>query len=413
MRILHISTFDSGGAGTAALRLHETMLSAGLDSQILVMNSRTYGRKKVKRFNPLVKGFWPKISFKLNRIVSELIIPFWLKKYSLQYITPRSKVSELYSMPWTLQPLQFNDDFLQADVVHFHWISGFADISLIKKFPDKRFVWTLHDMNPFTEGCHYSLGCNNYTANCHPCPMLNEETYSDAFYAYKNEWLKGCRNLSIVTPSAWLGNLSKKSYLCKDYPHHHIRNCIDAKEFQIIDKTCARQILQLSPDAIVFLFVAGDTSNPRKGISHIFELAQLYANANVQFLVLGNPPNKQIPNVISLGFLNDSYSLNLAYSAADAFITPSIEDNLPNVIVESLYCGTPVLGFRIGGVAEMISDGNNGYLSSELSTHGIHQACDLFIQDRKKFSREEIRKNALALYSPDEVVKKYKAVYNS
>ena len=83
MRILHISTFDSGGAGTAALRLHEAMLSAGLDSQILVMNSRTYGRKKVKRFNPLVKGFWPKISFKLNRIVSELITPFWLKKSSL------------------------------------------------------------------------------------------------------------------------------------------------------------------------------------------------------------------------------------------------------------------------------------------------------------------------------------------
>lgn len=412
MKILHLSTFDSGGAGIAALRLHEAMLSAGMDSQLLVMNSRSYGRKKVKRFNPIVKGFWTKARYKLNRITSELTIPFWLKKYHWQYITPRSKVTELYSMPWTMQPLQENDDFLQADVIHLHWIVGFADVSLIKKFPDKKFVWTLHDMNPFTAGCHYSLGCNNYKTNCHPCPMLNEETYSDAFYAYKKEWLQTCTNLSIVTPSAWLGKLSKQSHLFKGYPHHHIQNCINPKEFQILDKTFARKILQLSPDAIIFLFVAADTSNPRKGITYIYELAALYANSNIHFVVLGNPPDKDIPNMSSLGYLSDSYALNLCYASADAFITPSIEDNLPNVIVESLYCGTPVLGFRIGGVAEMISDGSNGYLSDEVSTDGLHQVCERFIQQNEKFNRELIRKNALSLYSPDVVVNKYVQVYN-
>jgi len=179
-------------------------------------------------------------------------------------------------------------------------------------------------------------------------------------------------NLFFVSPSKWLANCTQQSLLTREKPVFNIPNVIDARFFKSIDKKIARDIINLNTEEYVLAFGAVSISSPYKGWTELQKALKTLSEdrtfKRITILIFGSGYNKEIEDgipfkTVFMGFLKDEYSTSLVYNAADIFVTPSLADNLPTTILESLSCGTPVVGFDIGGIPDMIRHKENGYLA--------------------------------------------------
>ncbi|OPZ95604.1 MAG: D-inositol 3-phosphate glycosyltransferase [Bacteroidetes bacterium ADurb.Bin408] len=274
----------------------------------------------------------------------------------------------------------------------------------------------MHDMNPFTGGCHYSMACANYEQDCATCPQLEgtiNPLYAAEILKIKN--ISGIsKSLHIVTPSQWLSECSKRSAVMRNFPHHVIPNGFPAKVFVRRDKVFSRNVFGLPVDKKIALFVAGDIHCRPKGYYLLKEA--LGKTGLPEDLILCAVGEKHLDiktgnNIIELGPITDERLLNLVYSAADVYITPSMADNLPNTVVESLLCGTPVIAFNIGGLANMLTHGVNGMFCSEISTESLAKTISEFFLTQHAFVNENISKAAHAVYDIEIVARQYIHLY--
>lgn len=298
-----------------------------------------------------------------------------LRRIHRQYdthIRNRDSAAEVFAMARLPEPSTFNWDLVNADVVHLHWMSFLADYpTFFGSIPNPTpIVWTLHDMNPFTGGCHYSSGCNKFQSGCGSCPQIVAPSPTDVSADSFNVKQKSLsrKNLHIVTPSRWLGELAKTSSIFPDQTTFHvIRLGFDLKEFSPIEKNEARRLLGLETNAVLLAFGAEDIRNQRKGFHHLLNsLPLLKTSAAVECLVFGSgdlPTDPLLPKMHEFGYVNSVEKQRLIYSAADIVIVPSREDNSPQVGLEAMACGTPVVGFNAGGIAEYVRDGVTGRLA--------------------------------------------------
>jgi glycosyltransferase involved in cell wall biosynthesis len=272
-----------------------------------------------------------------------------------------------------------NTNIKAADIIHLHWFNrGYLSLFRLKELSNlnKPIIWTLHDMWAFTGGCHYSNGCDRYKNQCGFCPVLNsnrEKDISRKTWKRKVETFMNM-NMSIVTCSKWLGKCAESSSLLKMKTVFVIPNTLDTHIFKPIEKNVARNILNLPQDKKFVLFGATSAaSEERKGFKYLIESLNLLYQNNVELskkievLVFGASSSNEIEKlpyrIHFLGNLYDEYSLTLCYNAADVFIAPSLEDNLPNTVMEAISCGTPVIAFAVGGIPDMIEHNRNGYLA--------------------------------------------------
>lgn len=274
------------------------------------------------------------------------------------------------------------------DVINLHWVEKFISPDTLKKFADsgKPIVWTLHDERPFTGGCHYTNGCYEFATNaCRNCIQLKDnsdrlahEVLTEKLAALENA------NLTIVTPSKWLGEQAKKSELFGKHRVEVIPNSLEIDIYKPTDKTLAKKQLGIDPNEFVILFGAQSAKEKRKGFDelvkateHFDKLRQGLSAKPVRILTFGEAAiegwNISIP-IQSLGTISEDDKLALVYSAADVFVIPSKEDNLPNTILESMACGTPVIGFDIGGIGDLVKNDKTGYLVPLVSATGLAQA---------------------------------------
>jgi glycosyltransferase involved in cell wall biosynthesis len=371
---------DGGGAARAAHRLHQSLRTADIDSHLLVQTKVTDDPTTITLQNKIEKGL-ASIRPAINAIPLKLFTQADSKTYSLQWLPERvtKKVNQL-----------------TPDLINLHWIcDGFLRIETLTKFKTP-IVWTLHDMWSFTGGCHYSGECDRYTENCGHCPQLGSVQSSDFsswVWQRKQKALKTL-NLTLVTPSQWLANCAQSSSLLKGYRVKVIPNGLDLKIYKPIDSQLARQILNLPQDKQLILFGAiKATSDRRKGF-HLLQpalqnLKQLRNNADIQIVVIGSSAPMQ---PIDLGFethylgtLKDDYSLALAYAAADVFVAPSVQDNLPNTVLEAIACGTPCVAFEIGGMPDLINHKSNGYLAQPFEVEDFAQGINWVLGDRERW----------------------------
>ena len=376
MKLALVNTYDiEGGAARAALRLHQALRSQGVDSALFVQQ-RTGGEDAVH--GP--PGHLPRVASRLRWQADQL--PGQLAG---------ARRGE-FSVNWLGDALAKRLRAFAPDIVHLHWVNaGFVSLHQMRQLGRPLF-WTAHDMWPFTGGCHYDRGCGRFSADqCRPCPMqLRWPSLPLARQRLAAKVVTADQaSIDFVAPSRWMAGVAKASPVARDRPVHVVANAIDTTRFRPIDRHAARDLFSLPQERTVLLF-GGVLSNtdPRKGFALLdAALAQLAAAGragNVSLAVFGSAMCADgrvhgIP-VRFVGHLHDDESLVALYSAADVFLAPSLQDNLPNTVLEAAACARPTVAFDIGGMADLIEHGVSGWLAKpqdpdSLAT-GIARAVD-------------------------------------
>ncbi len=372
MIIGQFNTFPYGGAATAARRLHEQLRKFNIDSRFYyhlcdgpLPAAPSYQQIQFSqpRSSPLFGMLGREIQKRRQRQVYQQFD---------RHLKNRDPSAEVFAMAQLPQPTKLDWAKIDVDIVHLHWISFFADYpSFFGSIPDHvPIVWTLHDMNPFTGGCHYSNGCESFGSGCGNCPQVRAPaTHDVSFESFRvKRRALSRKNLHVVTPSRWLGELARKS---KIWPHqttfHVNRLGFDLHQFRPLDKQDARKRLGIHSDAVLLCFGAEDIRNQRKGFHHLLNcLPQVRADHEIECLVFGTgeiPAAAGLPKMHHFGYVDSVEQQALIYSAADLVIVPSREDNQPQIGLEAMACGTPVVGFNAGGIAEYVREGITGRLA--------------------------------------------------
>jgi glycosyltransferase involved in cell wall biosynthesis len=364
MKIVHLSTIDvKGGAARSAYRLHQGLQRIGWPSTMFVME-KTCPDQTIVRFEP-PHGLVARVRGRIRRKV--------IARDFAQYRASRPLGCEVFSDDRSRFQRSMVDQVPRCDVINLHWVAGMLDYASFFPQMTQRtpVVWTLHDMNAFTGGCHYDDQCGRFTRSCGLCPQLgstSEQDLSRLVWERKNQALTACvkGRLRIVTPSRWLAEEARRSTLLSGVRVDVIPYGLDLDVFAPRDQAFSRELLGIPQDARVIFFLAGALGNRRKGFSSLLEgLPHCAKHIDKLLLVsLGDSSPKMDGGVpwLHLGSIHDDRLLSAVYSAADLFVLPSLQDNLANTVLEAMACGVPVVSFNAGGTPDMVRPGITGQL---------------------------------------------------
>jgi glycosyltransferase involved in cell wall biosynthesis len=390
MKVLHICTSDSGGAGLCCCRIHQALLQQGIDSKVLVME------KSSKDNHVIGYGQWlticRKIFNKLLRMAGLMVTDF----NRVFYLS--STTRQCFTVPTSWIDLSNHPLVKEADVIHLHWINGFVDYPSFFKRVQKTFVWTLHDENLFLGICHY---------------QKDKDVASELekkYYQKKLDYIHCISNLGIVF-------LSKMMY--KQYHGHEmivgrkdaiINNAVDYHKYHPMDKRESRKHFGLAEDAIVFSFVSASLHDPRKGLNQLVEAVQKLDNPKFKILAVGSVRDYQAPaEVHTTGPIYDAEEMSRAYSCADYFVMPSNQEAFAQTPIEAMACGVPAVVFPVSGTEELIKP-ENGILCKGFSVedlvNGIKEAL------ASSYDSTTIRKDTIERFSPESIANQYISFYN-
>ncbi len=412
MKIVLVSTYASGGAGKACIRLAEALERKWHTVKILTAD--TNGKNIIFSTN------WQKKYFRITRFLECL---FFL----------RFEVSK--KVRWSFSRGKFgikidqHPSILAADIIHLHWINQwFLSLKGIAQLQElwKPIVWTLHDLWAFTWGCHYAGGCLNFKKGCGNCWYLRKPDIYDlsSEVIEKKKKIFAKRNWQFITCSKWLQNLAESSLLLSSYQIKTIPNPIDTEIFHPQNIWKIRDELRLPKNKKLLLFVATNIKDERKGFIYIKLMLnstfknQEYSNHSIELVILGEIEQKLLEHlkypVHYLGTISDEHQLAKIYWACDTLIMPSLEDNLPNTVMESLACGTPVLAFATGGIPEMVTHGEQWYIAryKDLDdlTSGLQWILDM-PPALRQIIRENCLKKVLNSYTYKNIADQYSEIY--
>ncbi len=416
MKVVHINKGDTGGGASVAVRrIHTALRKAGVDSSMLVEQSSTTGDSHIEATS---HSAWDRAEDFYHFVRERLrILPHESHRAMRYNFSLASDGRDISTHPLVRE----------ADIIHLHWINqGYLSLESLTKLAalGKPFVWTLHDMWPFTGGCHYAGTCLEFNERCGYCPFLRTPAKNDLSaqeYKAKKELYAKMR-IGVVSCSQWLDTLARSSALFHKKECCNIPNPIDTGVFAPKDKLASRRRLGLPEDKKLLLFGAAKVTDIRKGYRYLTEALRIISDSfpamarQIELVVFGNLGKDAGGlecgfKVHEMGFVTNEGTLVDLYNAADAFVLPSLQDNLPNTVVESLACGTPVVGFRIGGVPEMVTHGETGYLAEAKNSlslaNGIYQ---MMFFDHNKL-RASVAEHARKMFGEDVVAARYMGVY--
>lgn len=292
--------------------------------------------------------------------------------------------------------------YCQTDVVHLHWINqGFLSLRTLKDIllSGRRVVWTLHDQWPYTGICHYAGECTRFSASCRYCPLLHQPGKKDLSHIIfqKKKEIYSAGPITFIGCSQWIAEQARSSELIKGHRLLSIPNPIPSAIFHPMDRAEARFRHGLPQDRPVVMFCSQKVSEERKGFVYLQQALRRFPD--VHLLVVGD------------GGLNVSSPEEMAslYAAADVFVTPSLQDNLPNTIAEAMSVGTPCVGFRVGGIPEMIDHLSNGFVAIPRDAESLAEGIRYVLSHDL---RSEAAACAAAKYDESSIAQQYMRIYN-
>ncbi len=416
MKVVFVNTNDDGGGAAIACRRIQRALATyeGVEGHILVQEKNTDDTNVIS----IAPHGWQR-ALAWVRFVAERL-----------YFLPHERSPDVrFQFNPGVAGTDISDHPLvqSADVIHLHWVNfGYLSVaSLGELFAlGKPVVWTFHDMWAFTGGCHHSGDCEHFRQNCGNCKMVKHPGSDDISH---RRWLakdEAYRPFTAVACSRWLEGRAKQSALLRDYRVLSIPNPIDTKIFRPISQAEARQKLGLPADKDLILFAAMRVEAVGKGFSYLADALRLLDQQQpqrmqgVEVVTFGHS-GKDLASALpvglhALGHLSDPEQINLAYCAASVFVIPSLEENLPNTIMEALACGTPVVGFDTGGIPEMIDHQINGYVAQYKSSASLAEGI-LWILDNNAdgMLSKNARQKVLDTYAEKVVARQYADLYDS
>jgi len=410
MKILHVNTFSSGGAARAAIRLHEGLQRFGVESHFLTVKPEP-GDDSVS--TPLRK--WQIAAAYAKRHLAAQII-------SLQKTPTSGVIRSLGQFPSGLGGWIERSDF---DIVNLHWICAEAmsihEVGRIRQ----PVVWTMHDMWPFVGAEHYDdldhpgRWKSSYTAANRPPTYRGPDI--DRYVWNRKARLWADKKFQLVSPSRWLARCARESSLMRSQLCEVIHNPIDTAVFRPVDRAEARQMLGLPANKKFILFGALDAmSDQRKGFDLLVAaLHHLERDCGVgrdtEVVVFGGRKTGELSGVglrsHFLGTFRDDLSLRIIYSAADVFVAPSRQDNLPNTVVEAGACGLPTAAFDIGGMSDIVVEEATGTLAKPFEARALASAIHRLLLS--PIAPETVRAATQAKFSLDATVPRYVSLYHN
>jgi len=405
LKIIHLNHTDiSGGAARAAYRIHHALRDLDVNSTMRVDSSTS--------------GDWTVASPKGKLRKALTMIRPHLGKIALRFLKTTNPILHSPSIIPSGRVTSLNNS--DADILHLHWVQGemlsVADIGRLKK----PVVWTLHDMWSFCGAEHYT---HDFRFQ-HGYVKHNRPVYEHGFDLNRWIWERKKKHwqtpMHLVTPSHWLADCVAMSALMQDWPVEVIAYPIDLERWKPVDKSLARQLLDLPMQAPLLLFGAmGGGQDPRKGFDLLQEaLKHLQRKIEgLQLVIFGqlaphNSPDLGFP-VHYTGHLHDDLSLRVLYSAVDVFLLPSRQDNLPNTGVEALACGTPVVAFNTCGLPDIVQHQQTGYLARAFEPEDIAEGIQWILANKERYQQlsTNARQFAVDNFSSKIVAQKYRRLY--
>lgn len=399
MKLAVVNTRESaGGAVTSSLRLHNALRKRGQDSRFLTRLEHRGGDNERSVSAP--RKWLGELSYYLN------FLPVGRANFR--------QGNPVFSLSWVPSRAVSRINSVEPDVVNLHWTSNYVNPEHIPRI-EAPIVWTLHDTWAFTGGCHYPGDCNRYEGSCGNCPVLEHNFEHDLsrflWYRKKHAW-SGCE-LTFIAPSEWIANKAKESSLLSQHTINTVPNGVDLEYFKPMNQQKARTEFGLNLDSDIVL-LGGVGGAYRKGVDLFIESLSKIDRDNLEVVTFGDIDSEfesSIP-VSTLGYV-PSDKLPLAYNIADVAVVPSRRENLSNMVIESIACGTPVVAFDIGGMPDMISNRENGYLATPNSTSDLANGIEWVLDaDRVRLS-ENARKTAEQDYSLDQMANRYLSIFES
>ncbi|MDR1879149.1 MAG: glycosyltransferase family 4 protein [Bacteroidales bacterium] len=414
MKILIVNTSErTGGAAVAANRLMKALNKAGHEAKMLVCDKQTNDPNVVS----INTNCWKeKINF--IRFVWERWVIFVHNRFNYKTLFKVSIAN-------TGTDISKHPLVKEADIIHLHWINqGFLSLKNIRQLilSGKPMIWTMHDMWACTGICHHSRECISYQSKCGNCFHLNSSRKKDLsfriFSKKKKIWVN--RHISFVGCSKWLEKKAIQSPLMQGNKVYAIPNPIDITTFKPMEKEQARKQLKLPLNKQLLLFGAVNITDKQKGFDYLQEglvyikrqFPDIYKN--IELVIFGQLKSDILSRinvfVHSMNYLKDETTIALLYNAVDLFVTPSLEENLPNTIMEAMSCGTPCVGFNTGGIPEMIDHKVLGYVAEYKSAKDLAAGINWCLKNNNKLM-PEARKKTKVCYTENVVAKQYIDLY--
>lgn len=408
MKVLHISTSDSGGAGLAALRLHQALLDQGIDSKMLVahkasddnnvfvaseceLNTYIPPKNKLLRKYQKIMRRRGKYHTRLEKIKQEICV--------LQSKYPAHYTYDISSYDLASHPL-----VQEADIIHLHWVQDFLDFETFFTKVDKPIVWSFHDLNPMYGGFHHYRLREKY--------YQHYKSVEDYLYEIKKNALITNPRLSVVALSSEMNQLISAHEIYKNKKIYQIPNCVDSRQYTMMDKLSVRKLMGIEEYRKVFLFVNLSLNDSEKGLDKLVRALSSLSIENALFICVGQGQVPVLPNMKVLHYqpVRDSIWLSMIYSAADLLLFPSFQECFAQTPMESMCCGTPVVMTPVSGASDLIDD-TNGIVCSGFGVSALKKGIESALNTT--FDSELVRNSVLDEYCPEKVARQYLEVYNT
>lgn len=404
LKILHIATDVSGGAGRAMLCIHRALLNEGIDSVVLVRDNLEELSSdyicSMKLSSP--EGFW--YATRIGRFIRRILrgLDIYISKRDF-ILTQRKTIDRnvCFTLPISEYKVHLHSLIDWADIIHLHWIQDFIDFPTFFANVHKPILWTCHDLNPMMGGFHHIRLRTQYI---HQWGKIEQ-----ACYDIKNVALKKCKNLSAVALSSEMHQMLKNHEFFMSRNIYDIANCVDTDVFNLKDKQHVRAKYNIPINAYILLFANGNLNDTEKGLQELIKALEILYDMDFTLMCVGNGiiPKSNL-SVIHLPRVTNQHEMAEMYQIADMLVMPSHQEAFALTPLEAMSCGKPVVITPVSGAKDLMRD-FAGEISTDFTSDSLANAVRKAMD--KKYNDQQIRNYIINNYHPNIIGKKYIDVY--